>query len=92
MASAAMNSGAGVMEFFRSPLSRTEEQRDGRWHPEVFQRTRLWLVGYRGPRCSTFIDFAGFGSPHFGAHAHVEVSWRLALSIENTVVQGVTRH
>jgi len=86
---AAMNADARVMEFFRRPLRRAESDAMGRSHPGPFQRTRLWFLAIEVPGVVPLIGFRGTSCPLFSAPFMpcVEVGWRRASSIGDTVMQ-----
>jgi hypothetical protein len=86
---AAMNSDARVMEFFLRRLSRVESDAMVDRIQQDFSERGFGLWAIEVPDVAPFIGFAGLAVPGFSAHFTpcVEVGWRLASSIGDTVMQ-----
>ena len=76
---AALNADARVMEFFRSPLTRTESDVMVDYIEAHFVRRGFGLWAVEVPGVAPFIGFTGLAVPGFSAHFTpcVEIGWRL---------------
>jgi RimJ/RimL family protein N-acetyltransferase len=77
---AAMNSDPRVMEFFRSPLTRSDSDAMAERIERHFDEYGFGLWALEIPGVAPFIGFAGLAWARFDAHftPAVEIGWRLA--------------